>query len=82
MTENDLTILFSGFGSIISTSVQIDKLTGRPKGFAFVSFDNPKSAADAIKATDGMVIGPKRLTVRLKKDGATGATGGGGFAPY
>ena len=40
---------------------------GKSKGYGFVSFDNSKSANEAIEAMNGLEIGGKRLKVELKK---------------
>ncbi len=40
---------------------------GKSKGIGFVSFDNPKSAADAIEEMNGYEIRGKRLKVELNK---------------
>lgn len=45
----------------------IDKTTGRSRGFGFVSYDNPKSALDAIRHMNGFQVLGKRLKVQLKK---------------
>jgi RNA recognition motif-containing protein len=65
-TEADLNSLFGNFGRVISSRVQRDISTGVSKGFGFVSFSDPSSAATAIAALDGFNIHNKRLTVRLK----------------
>lgn len=79
-TDSDLEGMFRNFGNLLSVSVQIDKMTGRPKGFGFVSYDNPKSAQAAIAALDGFVVGQKRLSVRQKKEGSGAPSGA--FQPY
>lgn len=65
--DSDLNALFSNFGTVISATVQKDKATGTSKGFGFVSFTDAKDAAKAIAGMDGLVIGTKRLNVRVKK---------------
>lgn len=40
---------------------------GKSKGIGFVSFDNPKSAAEAIEEMNGFQIRGKRLKVELNK---------------
>lgn len=66
-TDPDLAVAFSTFGNVISAKVFLDKMTNMSKGFGFVSYDNPTSAAAAIQAMDGFQIGMKRLKVQLKK---------------
>jgi len=84
-SDSDLYSLFSSFGTIVSTKVQVDMHTGITKGFGFVSFDNPSSASSAISAMDGFVLGAKRLIVKLKTSkGETGhgQNDRGRYAPY
>lgn len=45
----------------------VEKDTGRSRGFGFVSYDNPESAAFAIKELNGYSIGNKRLKVQHKQ---------------
>jgi len=76
----DLGNLFSNFGNVISSKVQVDLQVGHSKGFGFVSFDNAASAQAAITSMDGFMLGAKRLQVRVKKnDGGQSSTG---YRPY
>eukprot|EP00624_Nannochloropsis_granulata_P007681 evm.model.NODE_8960_length_34018_cov_18.461050.4 len=66
----------------------VDKVTGRSRGFGFVSYNNPDSALQAIEAMNGFVVGHKRLKVEQKKDksslgmsGMGGSMGGHGAPP-
>ena len=68
-TDQHLSQLFSPYGRVLSASVFVDKETGRPKGFGFVSFDSPQCAAAAINALNGYDLGGRRLRVDLKRDG-------------
>jgi RNA recognition motif-containing protein len=63
--HSDLQDLFKRFGAILSAWVKMEN--GRSKGYGFVSFDNPRSAANAIEEMHGFEIGGKRLKVELKK---------------
>lgn len=82
--DMDLGNLFSNFGNVISSKVQVDIQSGHSKGFGFVSFDNATSAMAAISSMDGFMLGAKRLQVRVKKNegGNGGAGGAAGFRPY
>lgn len=55
------------FGPIVSVRIMTEIETGKSKGFGFVSYDHPDSAANAIKQVNGMFVMGKRLKVMLKK---------------
>ncbi|CDR95623.1 RNA recognition motif. (a.k.a. RRM, RBD, or RNP) domain containing protein, putative [Babesia bigemina] len=66
-TQYDLVRTFSQFGKILSSRIASDKSTGRHKGYAFVSYDSPDSAAQAIQHLNGFTVMGKRLKVTIKK---------------
>jgi CUG-BP- and ETR3-like factor len=78
----DLGNLFSNFGNVLSSKVQVDLQTGNSKGFGFVSFDNVTAAQAAISSMDGFMLGTKRLQVRVKKGDGGAATTTTGYRPY
>ena len=67
MTNLDLFQLFSPYGNLISVRIMVEKASGRSRGFGFVSYDNPQSAALAIDELNGYAIGNKRLKVQHKQ---------------
>lgn len=66
--DENLAATFSPFGRIVSTTVFIDKVSGRSKCFGFVSFDNSASAQLAIARMHGVELGGKRIKVQLKRE--------------
>lgn len=66
-TQYELVRTFSQYGKVISSRIATDKNTGKHKGYAFVSYDNPESANQAIQHLNGFTIMGKRLKVSLKK---------------
>jgi RNA recognition motif-containing protein len=50
VTENELREAFGEFGVVDSTSIIIDKFTGRSKGFGFVEMPNSDEARQAISS--------------------------------
>ena len=80
-TEDELRAAFGQFGAVTDVYVAMDKMTGRPRGFAFVTMgtaDEAKSAAEKMNGTD---LGGRQLTVneaRPKEDRPSGGFGGGG----
>ncbi|KAJ8294861.1 Pre-mRNA-splicing factor cwf23 [Rhodotorula toruloides] len=60
-----LTALFSPFGALTSTTIALDPLTNRSKGFGFVAFERAEDAERALRGVDGMQVGGRRVTVRV-----------------
>ena len=81
-TEDELRSAFGQFGSVTDVYVAMDKMTGRPRGFAFVTMgtaDEAKAAAEKMNGTD---VGGRQLTVneaRPKEERSGGFGGGRGF---
>jgi RNA recognition motif-containing protein len=62
-TENDLQDLFEEYGTVTEVSLVNDRLTGRSRGFAFVTFSNAAEGQAAITALAGKEFGGRSLTV-------------------
>lgn len=67
MTNLELEKLFQPYGDLISITIVADKVTGRSKGYGFVSYQDRVSADKAIASLNGYQIGKKRLKVQIKK---------------
>ncbi len=81
-TEDDLTSLFSQHGTVESVSVITDRMTGQPRGFAFVEMSNRNEAENAISSLNGTDLLGRTLNVneaRPKSDSPRGGSGGGGY---
>jgi cold-inducible RNA-binding protein len=82
-TENDLQDLFSTVGPVTEVNLIMDRMTNRPRGFAFVTMGTPEAAQAAIQNLAGKNIGGRDLTVneaRPREDRPAGGGGaGGGF---
>jgi cold-inducible RNA-binding protein len=79
-TEDDLRQHFSQYGSVTDVYVAMDKMTGRPRGFAFVTMGTAEEAKVAAEKTNGADFGGRPLTVNeaRPKDEAGGRGFGGG----
>jgi RNA recognition motif-containing protein len=80
-TEDELRSAFGQFGNVTDVYVAMDKMTGRPRGFAFVTFSSPEEAKLAAEKLNGADLGGRALTVneaRPKEEGAGRSFGGGG----
>jgi RNA recognition motif-containing protein len=62
-TENDLQDLFQEYGTVREVSLVNDRVTGRSRGFAFVTFSNAAEGQAAITALEGKEFGGRSLTV-------------------
>ena len=80
-TEDELRSAFGQFGTVTDLYVAMDKMTGRPRGFAFVTMGTPEEAKAATEKMNGMDLGGRQLTVneaRPKEEGGGRGFGGGG----
>ena len=81
-TENDLQDAFAAHGTVLETNLMMDRMTGRPRGFGFVTMSTPEEAEKAIQALHGAEVDGRPLTVnvaRPREDRPPGGGGGGGF---
>lgn len=62
-TENDLRNLFAEHGNVTEVNLIIDKMTGRSRGFAFVSMEKPEQVQIAIQTLNGKDLDGRSLTV-------------------
>jgi RNA recognition motif-containing protein len=77
-TENDLQDTFAAFGSVTEANLMMDRATGRPRGFGFVTMSTPEEAAKAVEGMNGKSIDGRALTVNLARPREERAPGGGG----
>lgn len=77
-TENDLNDAFSAFGTVTETNLMMDRETGRPRGFGFITMSSAQEAQKAIDALNGKEMDGRALTVNVAKPREERAPGGGG----
>jgi RNA recognition motif-containing protein len=82
-TEQDLTDLLSPHGQVTEVLVMMDKMTGRPRGFAFATMADWQGADAVIKALHGQDFMGRPLTInearpREERPAYSGGGGGGG----
>ncbi|XP_078618766.1 uncharacterized protein LOC144886171 [Branchiostoma floridae x Branchiostoma japonicum] len=63
LTEGDVLCVFSQYGEIVNINMVRDKKTGKPKGFAFICYENQKSTVLAVDNFNGVKI--KGRTIRV-----------------
>ena len=77
-TENDLQDAFSAHGTVMETNLLMDRETGRPRGFGFVTMSSAEEASKAIEALNGRDMDGRALTVNVAKPREERTGGGGG----
>jgi RNA recognition motif-containing protein len=79
-TENDLQDTFAAHGTVSEVNLMMDRESGRPRGFGFITMSTPEEAQAAIDALNGKSIDGRALTVNIAKprEERTGGGGGGG----
>jgi cold-inducible RNA-binding protein len=86
VTENDLRDMLSPHGPVNEINVIMDKITSRPRGFAFATMNTQEGATAAIQALNGTDWKGRALTVNearpREERPAGGGYGGGGGSRY
>ena len=77
-TENDLQDAFAAFGSVTETNLMMDRMTNRPRGFAFVTMSSADEAQKAIEGMNGKDMDGRALTVNVARPREERPAGGGG----
>ena len=62
-TDATLSELFGAIGEVVSVSVITDRMTGRPKGFAFVEMAENSEAQEAIDQLNGREVDGRAIKV-------------------
>jgi cold-inducible RNA-binding protein len=81
VTENDLQDLFAQHGPVTEVNLMMDRMSGRPRGFAFVTMATKEGADAAVQALNGHEWEGRALTVneaRPREDRPAYSGGGGG----
>ena len=85
MTDEDLSNLFTQFGTVSSAKIFKDKMNGRSKGFGFVEMEDDEAAKAAIAGLNETEVQGRKLIVNESQPRQEGdfkkrsfGTGGGG----
>jgi RNA recognition motif-containing protein len=83
-TENDLNDAFAAHGTVTEANLMMDRVSGRPRGFAFVTMSSAEEAQKAIDALNGAQMDGRALTVNVARprEERSGGGGGGGRREY
>jgi len=77
-TENDLQDAFAAHGTVVEANLMMDRMSGRPRGFGFVTMSTPEEAQKAIEAWNGVELDGRALTVNVARPREERPAGGGG----
>ena len=77
VTENDLREMISEHGPVNEINVIMDKMTGRARGFAFVTMNTQEGADAAIQKLNGTEWKGRALTVNEARPREERPAGGG-----
>ena len=83
-TENDLQDAFAAHGTVVEANLMVDRMSGRPRGFGFITMSSPDEAQKAIEAMNGAQLDGRPLTVNIARprEERPGGGGGGGGRSY
>jgi RNA recognition motif-containing protein len=84
MTDEDLTNLFTQYGTVTSGKILKDKMNGRSKGFGFVEMEDDEAAKTAIANLNETEVQGRKLIVNESQPRQEGEykkrpSGGGGY---
>jgi cold-inducible RNA-binding protein len=91
VTEDELTAEFGTYGNVESVAIPADRISGRPRGFAFVEMASKSEAEAAIEGLNGKTLKERTIVVnesRPRPDNRGGGSygnrrsggyGGGGY---
>ena len=77
-TENDLQDLFATVGPVQEVLLMQDRVTGKSRGFGFVTMTNDQDAASAVSQFHGKSVEGRALTVNEARPREERSGGGGG----
>jgi len=83
ITDQDLSAMFAPYGTVESSRIITDRMTGQSRGFGFVEMSTAAEAQNAINALNSTQLEGRTLTVNVAKPQENrprtfGGGGGGG----
>ncbi len=76
VTEDELVAEFGVYGKVESVAIPADKISGRPRGFAFMEMASKSEAEAAITGLNGKTLKDRTIVVNESRPRAD--SGGGG----
>jgi RNA recognition motif-containing protein len=77
-TQNDLQTAFAAHGTVSEVNLITDRMTGKSKGFAFVTMGSDEEAQRAIEGLNGKSLDGRALNVNVARPREERPGGGGG----
>ena len=78
-TEDQIRTLFAQAGEIAEIAFIMDRDTGRPKGFGFITMKTEEASKEAIKRFNGFTMDNRALTVNEARPREERSNSGGGY---
>jgi len=83
VTEDELSAEFGTYGKVDSVAIPADRISGRPRGFAFVEMASKSEAEAAIAGLNSKSLKDRTIVVNESRPreggGSYGNRGGGGY---
>jgi RNA recognition motif-containing protein len=70
MSREEILELFGAVGPVVDVVMPLDKVSGRPRGFAFVEYETEEDAAKAIETLNGKEVSGRPLRIDEAKERA------------
>ena len=78
-TEEEITQEFEAYGAVQSVSIPSDRISGRPRGFAFVEMASKSEADAAIADLNGKTLKERTIVVNESRPRTDNRGGGGSY---
>jgi len=76
VTEEEIAAEFGTYGKVESIAIPADKLSGRPRGFAFVEMASKSEAEAAITGLNGKTLKDRTIVVNESRPRTDNRSGG------
>ena len=79
-TADELRAHFEQFGAVTDVYIALDRMSGRPRGFAFVTFSTAEESKLAIEKMHGVDLDGRAITVNEARPKEENGGGGRSFS--
>jgi RNA recognition motif-containing protein len=76
VTEDEITTEFGAYGTVESVAIPSDRISGRPRGFAFVEMASKSEAEAAIAGLNGKTLKDRTIVVNESRPRSDNRGGG------